>query len=118
MTPSELELKAKLPLTVADVCFLMSCGIAIENKEVWLAAERDSINPAAANGERVCRVALLKNKGTPRYARFWGDSFDEAQDKALSWIRECLEVGDELEIHDGEYFRNVVLPSIDSLGGR
>jgi len=63
----------------------MSCGIAIENKEVWLAAERESINPAAANGERVCRVALLKNKGTPRYARFWGDSFDEAQDKALSW---------------------------------
>ena len=61
----------QLNWNVADLCFLASCGIAVENKEVWLAAERESINPAAANGERFCRVALLKDKnGATHYSKF------------------------------------------------
>jgi hypothetical protein len=101
----------------ADLCFLASCGIAVENKEVWQAAETESINPAAANGERVCRVALLKDKnGATHYSKFFGKDFDEAQDRCLEWIRQNLSVDNTsaIEIHDLDYFTNRVWPVLKS----
>jgi len=102
------------PLTVADICFLTSCGIAVENKEVWLAAETESINPAAVNGERVCRVALLKDKnGATHYSKFFGKDFDEAEDRCREWIRQNLNAVDTtIEIHDLDYFTNRVWPAL------
>ena len=97
---------------MADICFLMSCGIAVENMEVWQAAKLESINPAAANGERVWRVALLKDKnGATHYSKFFGKDFDEAEDRCREWIRQNLNASTTtIEIHDLDYFTNRVWP--------